>query len=386
MAVRIRGDIVTPREVLIGATLVAGDHGTIEEIVPATANVSGPIDIDATGSLIVPGFVNVHVHGGGGADFMDASEAAVRRVAQTHAKFGTTTLLATTLTATRQQIDKTIEAIRFVMNHLGDDEAKIAGIHLEGPYICAAKRGAQPFAPIRPPDWVEMQEWIGISDDAIKLITLAPEIDGVLEFIKMASARGIVVSVGHTNATYDQTISAIDTGATHATHLFNAMPPLHHRQPGAVGALLDSNNVLVELICDGVHLHPSIVRTAVKAAGADRVILITDAISGAGMPDGEYELGGTPVIVKEGTAKFADGTLAGSVLTMNRAFANVQEFARVSVPIAAAMASRNAAWQFGLYDRIGSLEVGKSADFAVIDPISGSVQATMREGNWIYQR
>jgi N-acetylglucosamine-6-phosphate deacetylase len=269
----------------------------------------------------------------------------------------------------------------------GANEARLAGIHLEGPYICSAKRGAQPLAPIRPPDIEELAHWIDISEGAIKLITIAPDAasDGGREFIEFAKSQGIVVSIGHTNATYDQANAAIGYGATHATHLFNAMPPLHHREPGTVGAVLASENVMVELIADGVHVHPAIAKIIVQAKGADKVILITDAISGAAMPDSTYKLGGQDVIVSNGTAKFHDGTLAGSVLTMNQAFDNIQHFANITAESAAKMSSLNAARQFGMDSWTGSIAPDKRADIAVLNTKTGNVVAAMRDGNWVYQ-
>jgi N-acetylglucosamine-6-phosphate deacetylase len=275
MSVRICGDIVTPSAIIRNGAIVVGGDGLIEAVEAAASKA----DFDYTGYLITPGFVDVHVHGGGGADFMDGRIESVRLAARTHALFGTTTLLATTLTAAREQISACIAAVCEVIENPLPDEAEIAGIHLEGPYICAAKRGAQPLGPIRPPDWDEMKGWIDQSGGRVKLITMAPEIDGALEFIGKASAAGVMVSIGHTNASYEQAIAGIDAGASNGTHLFNAMPPLAHRAPGAAGALLAAEGATVELIADGVHLHPAVVRLAVSAKGADGVILVTDAIS-----------------------------------------------------------------------------------------------------------
>jgi N-acetylglucosamine-6-phosphate deacetylase len=333
----------------------------------------------------VPGFVDIHVHGGGGADFMDARQDAARQIARTHARFGTTTLLATTLTGTNDQISRCIDAVSQVMNDPGPDEAEIAGFHLEGPYICAAKRGAQPFAPIRPPDWHEMQGWIARSGNRIRVITMAPEIGEALEFIGKAASAGIIVSLGHTLASFEQSVAALDTGASHATHLFNAMPPLGHRAPGTAGALLVDDRATVEIIADGEHVHPAAVRLAVRAKGADRVILITDAMSGSAMPDGDYSLGGQVVRVHNGAAKFDDGTLAGSVLTMNRAFTNVQRFAGISAAEASRMASTNPALSIAQPARFGRIEEGMRADLAVIHPETGAVAATMRSGKWIWR-
>ena len=361
--------------------MTIGDDGLIAAI-DAASNQEA--DRDFSGLWIVPGFIDIHVHGGGGADFMDATPDAVRQVARTHARHGTTTLLATTLTAEREQIDRCIASVREVMDSPGPGEARIVGIHLEGPYISAAKRGAQPQAFIRPPDWDEMERWISLSGGAIKLVTIAPEIDGALDFIRRAAAAGVVVSIGHTSATVKEARAGIDAGARNATHLFNAMPPLAHRAPGAAAALLESDDVSVELIADGVHLHPAIAGIVSKIKGPGRIILITDAMAGAAMPDGEYSLGGSPVTVQSGTASFSDGTLAGSVLTMNQAFHNIRRFAGTIPSDAAAMTSLNAARLIGIDVWTGRLEVDFRADLAVIDPQTGAVEAAMRDGRWLW--
>ena len=352
MSIEISGNIVTPNGILPGGALIVGDTGLIEEIVPARTprgSVAADERVEFGNCWVVPGFIDLHVHGGGGADFMDGTVEAARQVARTHARYGTTTLLATTLTGAGADIARCLEAAAEARNAPGEGEARIAGAHLEGPYICAARRGAQPEQFIRPPDWDEMQGWMRISEGFVKKITLAPEVEGALEFIRTASKAGVACSLGHTNATYEQALAAADAGASQVTHLFNAMTPLAHRHPGMVGASLTDSRLLLELIADGVHVNPAVIQMAVKAAGAGRIALITDAMSGASMPDGTYELGGNPVIVQGGTATFEDGlTLAGSVLTMNRAFLNIQRYAGVAPQVASAMASANAARALGL--------------------------------------
>ena len=366
----IVGDIVTPDGVLEDGAVTVDDDGVIAEVSAKRTSASQSGDIDADGFLVLPGFADVHVHGGGGADFMDGTVEAVRQVARTHARFGTTSLLATTLTASREATDAAIKALLTVTEAgQGQDEARVLGIHLEGPYICAAKRGAQPEAFIRPPDArMSLPHWITLSGETVRRITLAPEIAGAEEAIKLAVSKNITVSLGHTNATAAEAEAAIGWGATAATHLFNAMPPLHHRNPGAVGIALARTEIICEIIADGVHLHPLIVRIIVAAKGPMGAVLITDAISGAAMPDGEYELGGQPVVVKDGTAAFADGTLAGSVLTMNTAFMNVRRFAGVTLPDAARLSSGNALRQLGFGDRLGAIAPGMTAD--LVDPAS----------------
>ncbi len=377
----ITGDIVTPDGVLEGGALTVDDAGDIAEVGARRTTPARSGDIDAHGLLVLPGFVDMHVHGGGGADFMHGTPEAVRQVARTHARFGTTALLATTMTASRGDTDAAIRAARAVMEAgRGEDEARVLGIHLEGPYICAAKRGAQPEAFVRPPDAGELTHWIALSGQTVRQITLAPELPGAEAVIRLARSSGVIVSIGHTDATAADVGAAIAWGATRATHTFNAMRGLHHREPGTVGAVLARPEVVCEIIADGVHLDPLIVRLIVAAKGAAGTALITDAIEGAAMPDGEYALGGQAVIVRDGTAAFADGTLAGSVLTMNRAFRNVIGWAGVSPPDAARLSSGNAARQLGLGDRFGEIVPGRAADLAILHPDTGEVAWTLVGG------
>ena len=383
----ITGDVVTPDGVLEHGAVVVDEGGVIAEVTPKRASPTRSGDIDAGGWLVLPGFADVHVHGGGGADFMHGTVDAVRQVTRTHARFGTTSLLATTLTASRADTDTVIKALLTATEAgQGQDEARIAGIHLEGPYICAAKRGAQPEAFVRPPDAEEFAHWLKLGWGMIRKITLAPEVPGAEEVIKLARLKNITVSLGHTNATAAEAEAAIGWGATAATHLFNAMPPLHHRQPGAVGAALARREIVCEVIADGVHLHPLIVRLVVAAKGPEGAVLITDAIEGAAMPDGEYQLGGQPVFVRDGTAAFADGTLAGSILTMNRAFMNVRRFADISLPDAARLSSGNALRQLGLSGSMGTIAPGMTADLAIVHPETGEVALTFVGGKTAYRR
>ena len=382
----IIGDIVTPDGVLAGGALTL-DDGTIAEVNLTRTASPRSGDINAPGFLVLPGFADVHVHGGGGADFMHGTADAVRQVARTHARFGTTSLLATTLTASREATDTAIQAVRMVMEaEPGQDEARIAGIHLEGPYICTAKRGAQPGEFVRPPDAAELSHWITLSGGTIRKMTVAPEVAGAEEIIRLACSENITVSLGHTNATAAEVEAAIGWGAASATHLFNAMPPLHHRQPGAAGAALAWPDIVCEIIADGVHLDPLVVRLVVAAKGASGAVLITDAMEGAAMPDGEYMLGGQRVFVKDGTAAFADGTLAGSILTMNTAFTNLRRFASVSLPDAARLSSGNALHALGLSHTRGAIAPGMIADLVILHPGTGEVEATLIGGEVAYRR
>jgi len=383
----ITGDIVTPGGVLESGALTISDEGLIGEVGPRRTLPGRSADIDAAGFLVLPGFVDLHVHGGGGADFMHGTPEAARQVARAHARFGTTGLLATTLTASRSETDQAIEAAREVRKAgPGEGEARIFGLHLEGPYICPARRGAQPAQWVRPPDAEELARWIALSRQSIRQITLAPEMDGAEEVITLARANDIIVSVGHTDATAASVEQAIAWGASQATHVFNAMRGLHHREPGAVGACLARPEIVCEVIADGIHLDPLIVRLIFAAKGPSGVVLITDAIEGTARPDGDYELGGQPVFVKDGAAAFADGTLAGSVLTMNRAFANARRFAGVSLTDAARLSSGNAVRQLGLSDQFGELSPGKVADIAILHPETGEAFWTIIGGRVAYRR
>jgi N-acetylglucosamine-6-phosphate deacetylase len=383
----IIGDIVTPEGVLENWALTVDDGGRIAEVGPKQEAGTQSGDIDARGLLVLPGFIDMHVHGGGGADFMHGTVEAVQQVARTHARFGTTGLLATTITAGRENTDKAISAAREVSEAgPGVGEARVLGIHLEGPYLCAAKRGAQPLAFVRPPDAEELTHWIALSGGTVRQITLAPEIVGAEEIVRLARAQGVIVSVGHTDATAEETLRTIGWGATQATHTFNAMRGLHHREPGTVGAVLTQPEVVCEIIADGVHLDPLIVKLIVAAKGVNGAVLITDAIEGAAMPDGDYELGGQKVIVQRGMAAFADGTLAGSVLTMNRAFRNVVRFAGVSLADAARLSSGNAARQLGIAREYGEIAPGKAADLVIMHPETGGVEQTLVGGRTAYRR
>lgn len=383
----VHGDIVTPEGVIPNGAVVVDDRGRIAEILPRSPSRPRADDIDAAGHLVLPGFIDMHVHGGGGADFMHGTWDAVDTVTRTHARFGTTGLLATTLTASREATDAAILAVEHrIHNGRYRDQAEILGIHLEGPYICLARKGAQPAAHVRLPDVEEFRHWLTLSANNIKQITLAPELGGAQELIQLARDSGVIVSVGHTDATARQTLDAIEWGAAQATHTFNAMRGLHHREPGTVGAALTQPAMVAEVIADGVHLDPLIVRLILAAKGPSGAVLITDAIEGAAMPDGEYALGGTPVTVKDGTASFADGTLAGSVLTMNRAFMNACRFADIAPTQASCYASANAARQLGILDQVGTLELGKQADLAILNPQTGDVAWTLIDGRVAYRR
>jgi N-acetylglucosamine-6-phosphate deacetylase len=346
-----------------GHVEVRGD--TIAAVEPGT-----PAGADITGGWVVPGFVDLHVHGGGGASFQDGEAA---QVAGFHRSHGTTTMLASLMTAPLDALERSIAALR--------DSPVIAGIHLEGPFLAAARCGAHDPALMRPPAAEDVDRLLNAGGGAVRMVTLAPELDGGLDAIEQVVAAGAVAAVGHTDASYELTRAAVAAGATVATHLLNGMAPLHHRRPGPALALLEDERVVVELINDGVHLHPSVVR-GVFAAAPGRVALITDAMAGAGMPDGEYLLGDRQVVVAGGIARLAGAdALAGSTLTQDAALRNAV-LAGVAVEDAVAALSATPARVLGLGDRIGALAPGLAADLVVLDD-DLRVVAVMAGGKWV---
>lgn len=324
----------------------------------------------STAPLIVPGFIDVHVHGGNGRDFMDGDDAAAREVTRCHARNGTTTMAATTLSASRADLAKAVRAIERVASGSDNPQgAEIAGIHLEGPYISAAKAGAQDRRSIRPPDVEEISALLALAPSLRWIMTIAPEIDGAIPLLEFFRER-ILFSIGHTAATYAQAVQAMEFGATHFTHLFNAMTPMHHRDPGVVGAALVSTSATVELIADGIHVHPVMLRL-VAGILPERVALVTDAMRACCMPEGSYKLYDHDVTVKDGAARLADGTLAGSVLTMSRAVQNMVELAGEPLDRALAFATTIPARLLGVESRKGKIEPGFDADLVVLTPRFG---------------
>lgn len=333
---------------------------------PAEAEEADRIDVD--GGWVLPGFIDVHVHGGAGYDFMDADRDGLDAITRFHASNGTTGLLATSLTASREELTGVLERVsRYRSEPM--PYAQVLGVHFEGPFINPKWKGAQNPNYIVPPQAEWLEEWVARYPGLIKIQTLAPESEGALDYIERLAAHGIVPSCGHTDATYDQVVAAADRGLRHAVHTFNAMKPLHHREPGTVGAVLTDDRITAEVIADGHHVHPAGLQIVARMKGTDKVILVTDAMSAAGMPDGDgYELGGLPVVMTCGVARLKEsGNLAGSTLTMIAAFRHMVKNVGVSVPDASRMASANPARQIGVDDVTGSLQAGKRADVLLLD-------------------
>ncbi|HET7521750.1 MAG TPA: N-acetylglucosamine-6-phosphate deacetylase [Bacillales bacterium] len=316
----------------------------------------------------IPGMIDVHIHGAGGADTMDATYEALDTMRTVLPREGTTSFLATTMTQQAGAVEKAVANVAEYIDQANDTgAAEIVGIHLEGPFISEKKAGAQPPASIHPPDISLFQRWQRLADNRIKLVTLAPEKDGGLELVKYLHSHGIVASIGHSNATYDEVSDAIEAGATHVTHLFNGMSGLHHREPGVVGAALLRDELYAELIVDGIHSRPETVKLAYREKGRGRIILITDAIRAKCLRDGQYDLGGQRVYVTADRAKLANGSLAGSVLRMEEALKKMMAFADVGLSDVIHMAAVNPAKQLGIFHKKGSIHPGKDADLVVLD-------------------
>ena len=316
----------------------------------------------------IPGLIDVHIHGVNGADTMDATKEALDTMVKALPKEGTTSFLATTITQEGKQIENAlINAGQYIKGQQPIGKAEILGIHLEGPFVNAKRAGAQPIQHIIDPDLALFKEWQNLTNGNIKLVTLAPEQPGGIDMIRYLKANGIISSIGHTDATYDEVNEAIDAGANHVTHLFNQMRGLHHREPGVVGAAFLRAELKAEMIVDGVHVRPEMVKLAFKQKQSEGLILITDSMRAKCLKNGKYDLGGQEVTVKNGKAVLEDGTLAGSILKMGQAVKNIIAYTGCSLEDAIEMASVNPAKQLDIFNRKGSISVGKDADIVILD-------------------
>jgi len=369
------GEIYTPEEVIKGNILI--EEGKIKEIGDFTPPTGAEL-IDLEGKIVAPGFIDVHTHGLGGYDAMDG-RSAIEEISVLLPRYGVVGFLPTGVASSHQALLNFLRDVKEAKRR----GAKILGAHLESPYISMEKRGAQPPEAIRPVNMREIEELI---EAGVKMVTIAPEVEGALEAIKRLKDAGVIVSLGHSNASWEEALKGINAGISKATHTFNAMPSLHHRNPGCVGLTLVDERVACEVIADFIHLHPIIVKLIIKAKGKDKVILITDSASYAGLPDGEYKwMDGRIVVKKEGRISFKDApdVLAGSTLTLDQAVRNV---ASLGFPLkdVIQMASLNPAREAGL-EGMGRIEVGASADLVVLDS-SLQVQITIINGEICYKK
>lgn len=373
MTVLAGARIVTPSGVL--------DPGWLridgERIAAVGGDPPAPGAVDLGGRWLVPGFVDIHVHGGGGSSYTTGDADDARAAAAFHRAHGTTTTLASLVTAGVEHLERAVRSLAELVC-----EGVLAGIHLEGPYLSPAHHGAHDPALLRAPDPRALTRLLDAGDGAVRMVTLAPELPGGLELVRRTAAAGAIAAIGHTDATYDEARAAFDAGASVATHLFNAMRGIHHREPGPATAALEDERIAIELINDGVHLHDAITAMALTTAGPGRTALITDAMAAAGMPDGDYTLGHLEVRVSDGIARLAgEGAIAGSTLTMDTALRRAVRDLRVPIVEAVHAASTTPARLLGLGDRLGSLEPGRRADLVVLDD-DLAVTAVMVRGAW----
>ncbi len=362
MRVLINARIVTTRAVLEPGWLSIADGvivGVGRGAPPAGAE---PVDLD--GALVLPGFIDVHMHGGGGAQINTDDPDEIRRAVAFHRRHGTTRTLASLVT---DRLDRMVTTVALLTRMIRAGEPGIVGIHLEGPFLNPAKRGSHHSEYLLAPDVAALRQLLAAGDGLVRVVTLAPELPGGMDLLRHLVGAGVIAAVGHTDATYGQARDAFAGGARLATHLFNAMRPFHHRDPGPAGAALADGSVTCELINDGIHVHDEAVRMAMAAAGPERIAFVTDATPAAGMTSGRYHLGPVPVIAEGGSVRLTDGTLAGSTLTMD---ATVRHAVRdIGLPLVdvALAAATTPARLLGIADRTGSLTAGKAADLVVLD-------------------
>ncbi len=339
--------------------------------------------IDVAGKIVAPGFIDVHIQGAGGCDVLDASLDSLKTMSQTLARFGVTGFLATTV----MNQDQDNKHLKILAKHWKDDLgcARILGLHLEGPFINPEKRGGIARSAIYPTTNGRLKEIFDIGGDSLKMMTIAPELEGNQFVIAQLIQRGCIPSFGHSCANYQQTKDVFACGIDHVTHIFNAMLPLHHREPGPLLAILESKTVSVQIISDGVHLHPRIVRYLYHSIGIDRCVCITDGIQAIGLPEGKYLYNGKEYISKNGAARYEDGTLIGTALAINEIGARFQKFTNCNLEEAVNSVSLNPARLLGLDDYKGSIRLGKDADLVVMTP-DFTVDLTMVGGNVVFKR
>ncbi|MHB1152882.1 MAG: N-acetylglucosamine-6-phosphate deacetylase [Eubacteriales bacterium] len=371
------GKIITPGGIVEGCALVYNEQ--IMNIIDAALVPKEADVLYADGRYVSPGFIDIHVHGYMGEDVSDGKAEGLRIIAKGILQNGVTSFLPTTMTVSEDEINTAFDAVRSVKNESHNwDGAEILGVHAEGPFINASKKGAQAAENIKKPD----ASFVLKNADIIKTVTIAPETDAGHTCIKeLASKTDILLSMGHTDATYEEAMSAVADGIGHATHIFNAMSALAHRNPGVVGAVFASD-VSCEIIADTFHIHPGLF-SIVSELKKDKLILITDCTRAGGMPDGEYSLGGQPIYLKGIECRLADGTIAGSVLRLNKAVANLLKYTSLPIKSVVDMVTVNAARVIHEDERIGSLETGKNADIVIFDD-EINIYKTIKGGRVVY--
>ncbi|MEV0965980.1 MULTISPECIES: N-acetylglucosamine-6-phosphate deacetylase [unclassified Streptomyces] len=372
--------VLTGARVVLPTGVVENGRVTVEGTRIGGHTPADAPSVDLSGHWLVPGFVDMHNHGGGGASFTSGTAEDVLTGVRTHHEHGTTTMVASTVTG---DMDFLTHRAGFLSELV--EQGDLAGIHFEGPFISPCRKGAHSGELLRDPDPAEVRKLLDAARGTARMVTLATELPGGIESVRLLAEHGVIAAVGHTDATYEQTVEAIDAGATVATHLFNAMPALGHRAPGPIAALLEDERVTVELINDGTHLHPAALELAFRHAGAARVAFITDAMDAAGFGDGVYHLGPLAVEVSEGVARLVEGgSIAGSTLTLDTAFRRAATVDALPVEDIVQAISTNPARLLGLHDRVGSIEAGKDADLVVLGA-DFTLRGVMRKGAWVVE-
>jgi N-acetylglucosamine-6-phosphate deacetylase len=385
----VHGKAVLENEV-VESIYVFIENGTIQEIGPINAlpshlNMVKKIEITEN-QTVVPGFIDVHIHGAAGADTMDATIEALETMAKSLPAEGTTSFLATTITQKHSNIENALKnAAQYLKVQNDSGKAEILGVHLEGPFINKKRAGAQPMEYIIDPDVELFRHWQELADGSIKLVTVAPELENGTDFVRYLHETGVIASIGHSDAVHEEMEKAVQAGAKQVTHLFNGMRGIHHREPGVAGSALIFKELMVELIADGIHVRPEVMKLIINAKGTEGMILITDAMRAKCLKNGIYDLGGQDVSVADGKALLPDGTLAGSILKMNDSIKNISEAADISLSQAIQMASVNPAKQLNVYDRKGSISVGKDADITILSD-EYQVEMTLCRGKIAYEK
>lgn len=376
----IQGAVVIDRQMAADQILTI-ENGKISYVGPKRDEVP---DLVVENGYIAPGYVDIHIHGSHGYDVMDGSQESLSGIAASLVKYGVTSFLATTLTAEMNVLVQVVKACR-AFTEKPTPGAELIGIHLEGPWINKRYKGAQNEEHVTIPSLEDARRLVEAADGLLKIVTLAPEQSAAEQLIEYLTRHGVTVSVGHSDASYDEVKQAIGSGLSHVTHCFNAMRGLHHRDPGVTGAAMYHDELTTELIADGIHVHPVVMSVLHRVKTTDRVVLVSDGMRAVGMSDGEYDLGGLRVHMTNGEARLADGTLAGSTLTLNRAVQNMVRLCHASIPDAIAMASEIPAKVIGIGHRKGRLAVGYDADFLLLDE-ELNVVSTYKNGKLVYTR
>lgn len=345
----------------MGAFEVTED-GKFGEILPKTVSQDAA---DLHGATVIPGLCDIHIHGSSGEEFSDASYEGVMKMAKYLASEGVTSFAPASLTLPYEMLEKAFATGRKLANQQPSGCSRLMGIHMEGPYFSEKKKGGQNGTYLKQPDYEGFKKLYDGCGGLIRIVDVAPELEDAIDFINKAS-KLCTVSVAHTDSDYDHAKMAFDVGATHLTHLFNGMPGIHHRDPGVIPAAVENSNVRAELICDGLHVHPAAVRLAFRMFGAERIVIVSDALRCCGMPDGQYEVGGQQVFLRDGIAKLADGTIAGSCISLFECMRRTISFG-IAEEDAIRAASYNPACALGMENIIGSIQCGKNADFIICD-------------------